>query len=93
MTIYQGSRYEYSTVDFFATQPDGDENAVVFYETSFMGTFAYTEHTYNYGDRLDLLAYEYYRRPDLWWFILDHNPEISDPHRIPAGTILRIPRA
>lgn len=93
MTIYQGSRYEYSTVDFFATTPQGNENAVVFYETSFLGTFNYTEHVFNYGDRLDLLAELYYNRPDLWWFILDHNPEINDPANIPAGTVLRIPRA
>lgn len=93
MTIHQGSRYEYSTVDFFSTTYGGDENAVVFYETSFMGTFNYTDHTVIYGDRLDLLSYKYYSRPDLWWFILDHNPEIEDPANIPAGTILRIPRA
>lgn len=93
MTIYQGSRYEYSTVDFFTTTPTGNENAVVFYESSFMGTFNYTEHTYTYGERLDLLAHRYYNRSDLWWFILDHNPEIVDPANIPAGTVLRIPRA
>lgn len=93
MTIYQGSRYEYSTVDFFATTAGGDENAVVFYETSFMDTFNYTEHIIVYGDRLDLLADKYYNRPDLWWFIMDHNPEIQDPLSIPAGTTIRIPRA
>ena len=93
MTIYQGSRYEYSTVDFFSTTPDGDENAVVFYESYFTDSFAYTEHVYVLGDRLDTLSFQYYGRTDMWWYIMDHNPEISDPHNIPAGTKLRIPRA
>jgi len=26
MTIYKGSRYEYSTVDYVATEEDGPEN-------------------------------------------------------------------
>jgi hypothetical protein len=93
MTIYQGSRYEYSVVDFFAISPEGNENPVVFYNSAINTTYNYVEHTYTAGERLDLLSYEYYLRPDLAWYILDHNPEISDPQNIPSGTILRIPRA
>jgi hypothetical protein len=92
MSIYQGSRYEYSIVDFVAVVPDGDQNPVVFYEFSDIGALKYTEYTWKDRDRLDLVSYEFYRRTDLWWVILDNNPEVVDPSNIPAGTVLRIPR-
>jgi hypothetical protein len=93
MTIYQGSRYEYATVDFFSTVAEGNENAVVFYNSYFSPTFSYTEHTYIAGERLDSISQIHYGRPDLWWFIMDYNPEISDPQNIRPGTVLRIPNA
>jgi hypothetical protein len=93
MSIYQGSRYEYSIVDFVAVTPDGDENPIVFYEFPEIGTFYYNEYEVKENDRIDLISYTYYRKTDLWWYILDHNPEIKDPTNIPAGTVLRIPRA
>jgi nucleoid-associated protein YgaU len=34
------------------------------------------EHVINAGDRLDLLAWRYYKDTRLWWRILDANPEI-----------------
>lgn len=91
MGIYQGSRYEYSVVDFFSVVPDDNENAVVFYEFDELGTFSYREHTYVEGERPDVIAYQYYRRPDMWWTILDHNPEVTDSNNIKPGTVLRIP--
>lgn len=91
MTIFQGSRYEYSTVDFFAVQPYGNENPVVFYEFPIMDTFAYREYTWVQGDRLDNISYKFYQRPDLYWHILNANPKIVDPADIEAGTVLKIP--
>ena len=92
MTIYQGSRYEYSVIDFVSVYDDYNANPIVFYAFDELGTFSYTEHTYIQGERLDVIAYTYYRRPDMWWTILDHNPQITDPHNIKPGTVLRIPR-
>lgn len=91
MGIFQGSRYEYSVIDFVATSDNADANAVVFYSFDELGTFSYIEHTYVQGDRLDNIAQRYYDRPDMWWTILDHNPEISDPDNIKPGEVLRIP--
>jgi nucleoid-associated protein YgaU len=91
MGIFQGSRYEYSVVDFVATSEDADANAVVFYSFDELGVFSYLEHTYVQGERLDSIANRYYDRPDMWWTILDHNPEIDDPDNIQVGKILRIP--
>lgn len=92
MTIYLGSRYADSTVDFFSIRPGGDQNPTVFYDFPDIGTLQYTEHTVVSGERLDQLGYKYYRRSSMWWVILDHNPELKDIFDIPAGTILRIPR-
>ena len=91
MGIFQGSRYEYSVIDFVAVDTDADANAVVFYEKEDIGLIAYVEHTYIQGERLDVIANKYYRRPDLWWIILDANPQINDPLSIKPGTVLRIP--
>lgn len=40
------------------------------------GTFL---HTVEEGDRLDQLAYKYYRQPGKWWRICDANPEFLSP--------------
>jgi hypothetical protein len=45
------------------------------------------------GDRLDNLATRYLGNPELWWQILDINPEVIDPFIIEPGTQLRIPNA
>ena len=41
------------------------------------------------GDRLDMLAQQYYGNTDLWWYIgrVNHINTLN----IPAGTSLRIP--
>lgn len=91
MSIFQGSRYEYSVVDFVAIKEDSDANAIVFYEFSPLGSFSYREHTYIKNERLDVISYDYYQRPDFWWLILDANPQIEDPLNIEPGTVLRIP--
>jgi nucleoid-associated protein YgaU len=92
MTIYKGSRYEYSVIDYVATSVDGSPDPVVFYEFSDIGKISYYEHTYVYGERLDQIAHKYYKNPEYWWIIPEYNPEISDFTNITPGTILRIPR-
>ena len=42
-------------------------------------------------DRLDVLALKYLGSSELWWQILDINPEILDPFDITPGTSIRIP--
>jgi phage tail protein X len=46
---------------------------------------------YSEGDRLDLIAYNYYNDSQLWWVILDANPMYSWEGEIPYGTPLIIP--
>jgi hypothetical protein len=44
------------------------------------------------GDRLDLLAYEYYKDQSLWWIIASANNIHNAQLGIREGTILRIPQ-
>jgi hypothetical protein len=57
------------------------------------GTF---QHTIVDGDRLDQLAFMYYRQPRKWWRICDANPEFLSPMELlgrgPLRTV-RIPLA
>ena len=91
MTIYTGSRYEYSDIDFFAIKEGANQNPVVFYAFSDLNTVSYTWHVYVEGERLDQIAYRYYKRSQFWWLIPEYNPEIDDFTSIKPGTRLRIP--
>jgi phage tail protein X len=91
MTIYKGSRYEYSTIDYVATDEALEEKPIVYYSVSDLGLTNYWEHTYMQGERLDQLSYKYYKRPEYWWLIVEYNPAITDFNNIPAGTVLKIP--
>jgi len=42
------------------------------------------------GDRIDLIAYRYLGRADLWWVVCDYN-DIFLPIELPVGQVLRIP--
>jgi hypothetical protein len=91
MTIYKGSRYEYSTIDFVSKTLSGDANPIVFYGMSSFNKMTYYEHTYVQGERLDQIAYKYYKNPGYWWIIPEFNPQISDFTNIETGTVLKIP--
>lgn len=41
-------------------------------------------------DRIDLIAYKYYRDVKLWWVIAEFN-NITNPLELHSGTVLRIP--
>jgi len=46
---------------------------------SVSGTF---QHTVEDGDRLDHIAFQYYRQPTKWWRISDANPEFLSPQEL-----------
>jgi hypothetical protein len=46
---------------------------------SVSGTF---QHTIEDGDRLDHVAFKYYRQPTKWWRISDANPEFLSPQAL-----------
>jgi len=47
-------------------------------------------HTVVGGDRIDLIAYRYLGRPELWWVICDYN-DMFFPLELLIGQVLRIP--
>jgi nucleoid-associated protein YgaU len=48
-------------------------------------------YTWQESDRIELVAYRFFKTPAVWWKIMDYNPEIGNPFDIPVGTVLRIP--
>jgi nucleoid-associated protein YgaU len=45
------------------------------------------------GDRLDALAFKFYRDPRKWWLIADANPDVLTLEQLlEPGRLLRIPR-
>ena len=89
--IFKGSRYQFSTVDFFSTKTTKSEQPVIFYTFSKLGLLSSWEHQYVQGERLDQIASKYYQNPKSWWLIAEYNPQIVDFTTITPGTILRIP--
>jgi len=93
LTIFIGSRYEESLVDFFSTKYYSDPAPVVFYRFSDIGKIKYIEYTWKEGDRIDNIAFKFLAYPEKWWILGEYNPHIKDLTDIPAGTKLVIPRA
>jgi hypothetical protein len=91
MAIYKGSRYEYSTIDFVSKTINGQANPIVFYNFTALGRVTYIEHQYLNGERLDQIAFKYYKDPAFWWIILEFNPQVTDFTAILVGTVLKIP--
>jgi hypothetical protein len=44
------------------------------------------------GDRLDTIAYKYYKSPELWWIVASANNIHDVGFGLPDGTILRLPK-
>jgi nucleoid-associated protein YgaU len=48
-------------------------------------------HTFKAGERLDTLAYNFYRNPEKWWLIADANPAMDPEDLLEPGRQLHIP--
>ncbi len=73
--IFKGSRYE-TTPIVEVTDANGKQVAAIGIRFTPL-TPAGFAHTVTGGDRLDLLAYQYYRNPEKFWLIGDANSEID----------------
>jgi hypothetical protein len=90
--IYQNSRYYTQLIDYISFDVNTSQFPIVFYEFATPGISSWNDHIYSQGERLDALSFRYYDRSDLWWLIVEHNPEVDDFTNIIPGTVLRIPR-
>jgi len=90
--IFQNSRYYNQLIDYVAITQDGNANPIVYYEFDNPGKISWWEHQYVEGERLEQIAHQYYKRPELWWVIPEYNPTIVDFINIVPGTIIKVPR-
>jgi hypothetical protein len=90
--IFLDSRYADATI--FKAR---DARTSQFNLTAFRTWPSYTTRYFIYewveNDRLDNLANKFLYNSNLWYKILDINPEIIDPTVISPGTQIRIPNA
>lgn len=78
--FFKGSRY-LAVKDYTVKVVEGDTSREVTVKRTrqpkkVTGSFVYQV---KQGDRLDLLAYKFYRTPRKWWLICDANPELMYP--------------
>ena len=88
--IYLDSRYVDATLTKTYNPRRGSYELVAYRNwPSYKVSFFY--HEWKETDRLDVLALRYLGKTDLWWQIMDINPEIIDTIDIAPGTQMRIP--
>jgi nucleoid-associated protein YgaU len=87
--IFKGSRYA-NIASYQATNADG--NTVTALKTRFIpATPAGYFHTYTADQRLDHIAYKFYRNPEKFWLIADANNEMDPEDLLEPGRALAIP--
>jgi len=87
MSVFQGSRYTNTKI---RAREDG---SVVFHIREFPNFSDSKGYYYTVveGDTIDGIAYRYYENAQLYWAILDANPQIQSEVELKPGMILLIP--
>jgi nucleoid-associated protein YgaU len=89
--FFDGSRY-LRVADCTVEAPDGSSRTLKATREPLPTEVALT-YQVKEGDRLDLLAWKFYRNPRKWWLIADANPDCMSPEELLVpGRILNIPR-
>jgi nucleoid-associated protein YgaU len=87
--IFKGSRYEKVPV-YQVTGPNGQTISVL--GIRFIpATPAGFLHTFKADERLDILAFNFYRNPEKFWLIADANTEMDADDLLEPGRLLHIP--
>jgi len=87
--IFKGSRYA-KTGTYDVTGPNGQPVKALqirVIPNRPAGFF----HTFRADERLDLLAFRFYRNPEKFWVIADANTEMDPEDLLQPGRLLRIP--
>jgi nucleoid-associated protein YgaU len=90
--IYTDSRYATGSIKY-VNDSRLNQNQLAVYRAFPVATYKFMTYTWTSEDRIDLVASEFLGSPNLWWKIMDINPEVVNPFAIDPGTVLRIPSA
>lgn len=89
--FFDGSRY-LRVADYGIDRGDGSQGTLKATREPLSTETALT-YQVREGDRLDLLAYKFYRNPRKWWLIADANPDCLAPDQLLVpGRMLTIPK-
>ena len=89
--FFKGSRYA-TVPDAFIT--DASDRVIRYKATRFIPeTNALVGHRVLAHERLDHIAYQYYRDPERFWRICDANRALWPPDLLETGAILGVPAA
>lgn len=88
--IFEGSRYEDARLERIAL--DSTTVPTIFPRNPYRYAFEFREYRVREGDRLDLIAEQFYGDPNQWWQIMNANPQILYPD-LEVGELIRIPHA
>jgi nucleoid-associated protein YgaU len=90
--IYTDSRYATGKISYI-NDSRLDSNQLSVYRAFPSLTSKFLTYTWTSEDRIDVVSSEFLGSPNLWWKIMDINPEVVDPFAIAPGTVIRIPSA
>jgi hypothetical protein len=88
--IYSDSRYANGRI-FKANDSRTGNYPITVLRTFLPSNNSFFYYTWSDSDRIDSVANDYFGAPEMWWKIMDINPEISNAFNIPVGTLVRIP--
>lgn len=89
--IYLDSRYS-DGPGFLALEPKSGDYILTVFRKFPTYNVAYFWYEVTENDRIEGISTRMLGKPNLWWRIMDINPEVIDPFNITPGTQLRIPR-
>ena len=87
--IFKGSRY--ANVATYQTVNADGQTVTALKMRSISSIPAGYFHTYTADERLDLIAYKFYRNPEKFWLIADANTEMDPEDLLEPGRQLLIP--
>jgi len=87
--IFKGSRYE--NVGTYQVTNESGQTVNVLAIRFIPATPAGYRHTFTADERLDLLAFTFYRNPEKFWLIADANTEMDPDDLLEPGRQLLIP--
>lgn len=88
--IYLDSRYA-DGVLFVAQEPKSEDYMLSVFRTFPSYDVAFYYYEVNENDRIENIAANTLGNPNLWWKIMDINPEVLNPFDLTPGVQLRIP--